>query len=174
MNARMEPSGGVLSVSASGGGRGRPARLRLLGAGLAAAALFLSGCGVGGASSSSPSPSASVRGAEPKRSGAASSGSTTAPAGMDTVKESELPAEGRRVLTAIRKGGPFAYERDGVVFGNYEKLLPGKKRGYYREYTVPTPGSSSRGARRIVVGGGAEKYYTSDHYETFKFIEEGQ
>jgi ribonuclease T1 len=83
-----------------------------------------------------------------------------------------LPREARETLRAIKRGGPFAFERDGVVFGNYERRLPQRNRGYYREYTVPTPGVKSRGARRIVSGAGAEYYYSDDHYRTFKRIRE--
>ena len=83
-----------------------------------------------------------------------------------------LPREAQQTLQAIKRGGPFAFERDGVVFGNYERRLPQRNRGYYREYTVPTPGVKSRGARRIVSGAGAEYYYSDDHYRTFKRIRE--
>jgi ribonuclease T1 len=88
----------------------------------------------------------------------------------------DLPREGREVLAQIRKGGPFAYERDGVVFGNREGLLPRQSRGYYHEYTVPTPGARNRGARRIVCGGPKTMpdvcYYTADHYNSFARIRE--
>jgi ribonuclease T1 len=83
-----------------------------------------------------------------------------------------LPREAQKTLLAIKRGGPFAFERDGVVFGNYERLLPQHHRGYYHEYTVPTPGAKSRGARRIIVGAGAEYYYSDDHYRSFKRIRE--
>lgn len=96
------------------------------------------------------------------------------PSGLATVRESQLPAEGRRTLALIRQGGPFPYERDGANFGNFERILPRKPGGYYKEYTVRTPGESDRGARRIVVGKAGEKYYTPDHYESFKFIDEGR
>ena len=86
----------------------------------------------------------------------------------------ELPAEARHTLELIRRGGPFPFpHKDGSTFGNFEKRLPVAARGYYREYTVPTPGSTDRGARRIVAGGGdraatsGEYYYTGDHYRTF-------
>lgn len=82
----------------------------------------------------------------------------------------ELPAEARETLQLIDRGGPFPYARDGVVFGNYENRLPPRHRGYYREYTVPTPGIRSRGARRIVAGYRGERYYTADHYRTFQRI----
>jgi ribonuclease T1 len=96
------------------------------------------------------------------------------PSGLATIRESQLPAEGRRTLALIRRGGPYPYGRDGVTFGNFERILPRKSGGYYREYTVPTPGESDRGARRIVAGKAGEKYYTADHYESFKFIAEGK
>lgn len=96
------------------------------------------------------------------------------PSGLAAVRESQLPAEGRRTLALIRQGGPFPYTRDGATFSNFERLLPRKSGGYYKEYTVPTPGESDRGARRIVAGRDGEKYYTPDHYESFKFIAEGK
>lgn len=87
----------------------------------------------------------------------------------------ELPAQGQAVMAQIRQGGPFRYEKDGTVFGNRERLLPGQTRGYYREYTVPTPGLSHRGARRIVCGGQQPRqpdacFYTQDHYSSFSLI----
>ncbi len=86
-----------------------------------------------------------------------------------------LPREAQRTLKLIIRGGPFPYERDGVVFGNREHRLPARARGYYHEYTVPTPGTRNRGARRIICGGDvqsiAECYYTSDHYQTFRRIQ---
>jgi ribonuclease T1 len=94
--------------------------------------------------------------------------------GLPTIRESQLPAEGRRTLILIRRGGPYPYTRDGVTFGNFERILPRKASGYYREYTVPTPGESDRGARRIVAGQAGDKYYTADHYASFKFIAEGK
>jgi ribonuclease T1 len=86
----------------------------------------------------------------------------------------ELPKEAREVLERIRTGGPFHYERDGVVFGNREKILPPEPRGYYHEYTVRTPGVKSRGARRIVCGGERTSpeacFYSDDHYRSFRRI----
>ncbi|MEV7202840.1 ribonuclease domain-containing protein [Streptomyces griseoluteus] len=91
-------------------------------------------------------------------------------AGMATVPESRLPVEARRTLALIDKGGPYPYARDGIVFGNFEGRLPGHRRGYYHEYTVPTPGSRDRGARRMVTGDGGEFYYTDDHYNSFRAV----
>jgi len=83
-----------------------------------------------------------------------------------------LPKEARDTLKLIKKGGPFPYPRDGVVFGNFERRLSLNERGYYREFTVPTPGSNNRGARRIIAGRNGEYYYTADHYKTFRRIKE--
>jgi ribonuclease T1 len=82
----------------------------------------------------------------------------------------DLPAEAQATLELIKAGGPFPYPQDGRVFSNREKLLPMQRRGYYREYTVRTPGVRERGARRIVAGSGGEHYYTADHYRSFKRI----
>lgn len=86
-----------------------------------------------------------------------------------------LPVQAQQVLSLIQAGGPFPYEKDGTVFGNRERLLPSNKRGYYREYTVVTPGLHHRGARRIVCGGMLVQqpdacYYTDDHYASFRRI----
>ena len=86
------------------------------------------------------------------------------------VSVKNLPPEARETLKLIEKGGPYPYDRDGIVFGNFEKRLPLKDRGYYHEFTVKTPGVKHRGARRIVAGKGGEKYYSDDHYKTFKRI----
>ncbi|MGZ8263001.1 MAG: ribonuclease domain-containing protein [Burkholderiales bacterium] len=91
---------------------------------------------------------------------------------LRSVPIADLPAEAGATLALVRSRGPFPYARDGVVFGNYERRLPARERGYYREYTVPTPGLSHRGARRIVVGRRGELYYTDDHYRTFRRVVE--
>jgi ribonuclease T1 len=83
-----------------------------------------------------------------------------------------LPPEARATLTLIKSGGPFSHPQDGRTFGNREKLLPPQQHGYYREYTVRTPGAHDRGARRIVAGSGGEYYYTADHYRSFQRIRE--
>lgn len=88
------------------------------------------------------------------------------------IARAALPPEARETLERIGRGGPFPYRQDGTTFHNRERLLPPGSRGYYREYTVPTPGRSDRGARRIVVGTGGERYYTDDHYRSFKRIRE--
>ena len=88
------------------------------------------------------------------------------------VALADLPPEARRTLALIHKSGPFPHDRDGIVFGNREKLLPLRERDWYREYTVPTPGARNRGARRIVVALSGEFYYTDDHYASFRRIRE--
>jgi ribonuclease T1 len=91
---------------------------------------------------------------------------------MQIVAVSTLPLEGRETLHLIKQGGPFLYARDGVIFNNFEKRLPKRQRGYYREFTVKTPGIRNRGARRIVCGQPVECYYSADHYQTFRRIVE--
>ena len=86
------------------------------------------------------------------------------------VPAGQLPPEARQTLALIKADGPFRYARDGAVFGNREGQLPRRERGYYREYTVKTPGARDRGARRIVAGRAGEFYYTDDHYRTFRRI----
>ena len=94
---------------------------------------------------------------------------------MGTISVAQLPQQGQQTYERIHQGGPFPYEKDGTVFGNRERLLPAAKRGFYREYTVKTPGSNSRGARRIVCGGQPKApdacFYTADHYSSFRRIQ---
>jgi ribonuclease T1 len=96
--------------------------------------------------------------------------------GPAIVKVAELPRQGQETYERIRQGGPFPHDKDGTVFGNRERQLPIEMRGYYREYTVATPFSRDRGARRIVCGGPARTphacYYTADHYASFRKIVE--
>ena len=92
-----------------------------------------------------------------------------------TIATAQLPSQGRDMMALIYQGGPFRYDKDGTAFGNREKILPSKNRGYYREYTVKTPGERSRGARRIICGGLKPAspdacYYTDDHYASFRRI----
>ena len=90
------------------------------------------------------------------------------------ISIAELPPEGQDTYARIGRGGPFRFEKDGVVFGNRERLLPVHARGYYREYTVATPGARDRGIRRIVCGGATRTpdvcYYSDDHYSSFRRI----
>lgn len=93
------------------------------------------------------------------------------------ISRGELPSECREILTLIHRGGPFPHDRDGIVFNNFEKRLPTRPRGHYREYTVSTPGVKHRGARRIVCGGEVPQrpeacWYTADHYQSFRKIAE--
>jgi ribonuclease T1 len=93
----------------------------------------------------------------------------------EPVSLSSLPAEARKTEQLIHSGGPFPFSRDGVVFGNYEKRLERRPRGYYHEYTVPTPGARNRGARRIICGGDKPTepdacFFTEDHYNSFHRI----
>ncbi|WP_131685010.1 ribonuclease domain-containing protein [Pseudarthrobacter sp. YALA5] len=157
----------------------------LLLTGLALVVLFaLGGTGFLESLTGSPTPAASpsaaagqaAPGSAAAGSGAPGSAAPAAPAnpsGLPAINESELPVEARQTLAAIRAGGPYRYSQDNKTFGNFERILPRRDSGYYREYTVPTPGESDRGARRIVAGSGGEKYYTQDHYDSFKFIAEG-
>ena len=142
--------------------------LRVLGTLFLCAALAgVVGCG----GESAPAPPAAAT-AEAS-SGGKPTGRSTLPGwvqGMATVRADALPQHAREVLALIDKGGPYAYRQDGTVFGNFEKVLPKQKRGYYHEFTVRTPGERDRGARRIVTGQGGELYYTDDHYETFKAV----
>ena len=117
---------------------------------------------------------------------AAFSGSVTATLALSTTSAvaadmalTDLPKEGKTTHALILKGGPYPYPKDGVTFGNFENNLPKQKRGYYKEFTVPTPGAKNRGARRIVCGAETREWnknnlaacwYTGDHYQTFQKI----
>lgn len=131
----------------------------------------------------SPAHTSAAASAKPSASAKSSGGPAAArptgtgvanPSRLPEVKASELPAEARQVLVLIARGGPYPYSRDNITFGNFERVLPQKPSGYYREFTVPTPGESDRGARRIIAGDAGEKYYTADHYSSFSFIAEGK
>jgi ribonuclease T1 len=96
---------------------------------------------------------------------------TDAASGLPVVRLAALPPEAGRTVELIDAGGPFPEpDHDGGTFGNREELLPDRPVGYYREYTVPTPGVDHRGARRIVAGDGEELYWTDDHYSSFSLI----
>lgn len=90
--------------------------------------------------------------------------------GLPTIAFDDLPRQAQDTIRLIDSGGPFPYHQDGSVFQNRERLLPRRPSGYYREYTVITPGESDRGARRIVAGAAGELYYTADHYDSFKRV----
>ncbi len=94
------------------------------------------------------------------------------PRGITIVDVIDLPKEARQTIALIKKGGPYPYKKDGVVFGNFEHRLPLHGRGYYKEFTVPSPGARNRGARRIILGKAGELYYTDDHYESFRLVRE--
>ncbi|SMG57250.1 ribonuclease [Paraburkholderia susongensis] len=95
---------------------------------------------------------------------------------VGTIALAQLPREAVNTLNLIAAGGPYPYEKDGIVFGNFERVLPAHRRGYYHEYTVPTPHARNRGARRIVCGGPLQRtdncYYSDDHYTSFNRIVE--
>lgn len=100
--------------------------------------------------------------------------STSSVQSVGSICYSALPSQAYDTLRLIDKGGPFPYSQDGVVFSNREHVLPSEASGYYHEYTVKTPGSPTRGARRIVTGQQSdEDYYTSDHYATFDLVDRG-
>ncbi|MEV7418910.1 ribonuclease domain-containing protein [Streptomyces sp. NPDC089919] len=131
---------------------------------LVTAALAACGGGAGGSASA---------GASARPSAAASTGPVRTPdwaGGLPVVRAAELPPQARDTLLLIDRGGPYPYRQDGTVFGNFERVLPRQKRGYYHEYTVRTPGSRDRGARRLVTGQGGELFYTGDHYKSFKAV----
>ena len=124
-----------------------------------------------------PSRSATVTGtAQPtqRHPGSSSSSSADVPtSGLPWVAESALPREAHHTLDLIRAGGPYPYPRnDDKTFTNRERVLPKQPSGYYREYTVVTPGSDDRGARRIISGRDGDRYYTDDHYASFRQIRE--
>ncbi len=108
-------------------------------------------------------------------SGAASAKESQAYAAGTSVALASLPPQARTTYNLVLQGGPFPYDKDGDIFGNRERQLPAQPRGYYREYTVKTPGASNRGTRRIVCGGQPVTapqacYYTADHYASFRRI----
>jgi ribonuclease T1 len=123
-----------------------------------ALALGLAGCAAGGTTTIEPHATRSTQGID-------------AVSGLPWIQQSELPPEALRTLQEIDDGGPYDYPgKDDTTFTNAEGLLPDHESGYYREYTVETPGSPDRGARRIVTGDGGEFYYTDDHYRSFRRI----
>ncbi len=123
----------------------------------------------GGADSGAPLPGVKVT------QSTQATGSADPVSGLTWIDEAKLPAQAKETLELIRAGGPYPYPRnDDQTFGNREGLLPKKSTGYYKEYTVVTPGSQDRGERRIIKGAGGELYYTADHYQSFRRIREGR
>jgi ribonuclease T1 len=163
-----------MAPSASAGRQRYRWLLLLLAAGLLVAWMFLDGAQrddteTGG--SATPSGTSSPTHELTETNTPTSDPSTDPESGLPIVQVSALPPEAARTLELIDRGGPFPEpEHDGGTFQNREALLPEQPMGYYREYTVPTPGSDDRGARRIVAGEGGELYYTGDHYSSFSRI----
>jgi ribonuclease T1 len=142
---------GVLALAALVGG------LVLFGA-------YLTGGPLGGALAPNTAPPSGG----PARSVPAKQSTRDPETGLRWAELSALPVEARRVVATIDRGGPFRYAQDGATFGNRERLLPSRPAGFYREYTVDTPGSQDRGARRVITGdAGRMLFYTADHYNTF-------
>jgi ribonuclease T1 len=128
---------------------------------LAVTLLGVVGIGLLGAGASSTAPSASP---------SPSAGYQTPCSGLPGIAVADLPQQARDTLALIDRGGPYPYSQDNTVFGNLERVLPERPKGYYREYTVVSPGSSSRGTRRLVVGAQGDIYFTADHYQTFRQV----
>ncbi|MEE1754996.1 ribonuclease domain-containing protein [Streptomyces sp. SP18CS02] len=105
--------------------------------------------------------------------GTATAAAPVTAAAVGDICYSDLPSQAHDTLDLIEAGGPFPFRQDGTVFQNREGILPSKTTGYYHEYTVITPGSSTRGARRIVTGSAEQDYYTADHYESFDLVDHG-
>ncbi|MFJ1701965.1 ribonuclease domain-containing protein [Kitasatospora sp. NPDC088346] len=133
---------------------------------LTALALVLAVCAPAGCGGSAPGPAASTVSAAGSPGGWVPDSSALA-----DVCRSALPEQAARTLALIAAGGPYPYRTDGVVFENRENRLPRRRGGYYHEYTVTTPGSGDRGARRVVTGTAGERYWTADHYESFREID---
>ncbi|MBA3468405.1 MAG: hypothetical protein H0T53_02050 [Herpetosiphonaceae bacterium] len=122
----------------------------------------------------SPAPGSPVAQATNSPAAAPASRATATPRlvtdGLPAIAVDRLPPEAWDTIALIDRGGPFPYQKDGATFGNRERLLPRQPSGYYREYTIITPGSADRGARRIVAGDAGELYYTDDHYASFRRV----
>ncbi|MDX2564889.1 ribonuclease domain-containing protein [Streptomyces sp. TX20-6-3] len=126
--------------------------------------VLLAGCSSSGGGAGPAAPARTTAGATVE------TAAPTGTSGLPTVRAADLPPEARRTLDLIARGGPYPYAKDGAVFSNFERILPREERGYYREYTVRTPGERDRGARRIVTGRDGEIYWTDDHYESFREV----
>ncbi|MFH9569323.1 ribonuclease domain-containing protein [Streptomyces sp. NPDC017454] len=139
---------------------------------LGAAAAALSALLVGGTVSATTANASATANATTMASGVLSEGAAAAAVG--DICYSDLPSQAHDTLDLIEQGGPYPFEQDGTVFQNREGILPGQSTGYYHEYTVITPGSDTRGARRIVTGEDyQEDYYTADHYASFDLVDHG-
>jgi ribonuclease T1 len=131
----------------------------------------------GASSSSTTAPSASARATQAAGQRPTTTTTTKKPSkcvpisGVDMVSVDKLPSQAIDTLQSIAAGPPYPFKKDGVVFQNRERILPKESKSYYHEFTVVTPGSSDRGAKRIIVGGCDERWYTEDHYATFRLIE---
>jgi len=134
---------------------------------------LLAGCGRGSGTSSAASSPTGSGSALAAPSGAASLAPAVAVSALPTMTVAQLPKEGVTTLRLIDSGGPFPYSKDGVTFSNREGRLPAHPSGWYQEYTVVTPGSSDRGARRIIAGKDGGRFYTSDHYASFREVLSG-
>jgi ribonuclease T1 len=169
--------------------RDRPVAAPLVGAlgwarpailGVVLAAFVIAGCSAATSPAPTPAPAATASTVAGSATASTVAGSATAstvasPAvdegsGLPIIEVVDMPPEALATIALIRAGGPFPYSQDGAVFGNREGLLPAHEKGWYHEYTVETPGSPDRGARRIVTGGDGTFYWTDDHYATFRVI----
>jgi ribonuclease T1 len=110
------------------------------------------------------------RGATPEATVVAPSASGTPRSNLPTVPVADLPHEAIEALALIDQGGPYPFRQDGTIFGNFEHRLPERERGYYREFTVVTPGEDDRGRRRLIAGAAGDIYYSDDHYDTFRQV----
>jgi ribonuclease T1 len=166
----VKVSGAVVRRLGPGG------RRVLLGALLVVLAVVVAGCGGGPARSPDAAggqvPATSRVALTSPVSSAAAPSAVDRASGLPGIAVEDLPPEARATIGLIRDGGPFPYEQDGAVFGNRERLLPPQPAGWYREYTVATPGSDDRGARRIVAGSDGTLYWTDDHYASFWLVDE--
>ncbi|MCY4727507.1 ribonuclease [Nocardioides sp. STR2] len=160
-------------AAAASTGRERYRWLLLLAAAAMLVAWLVTGSGGDDAGDGGPtsSPGSSSSSSSPADDAPSTDEATDAASGLPVVLLADLPPEAARTVELIDAGGPFPEPaHDGGTFGNREELLPDRPMGYYREYTVPTPGSDDRGARRIVAGDDGELYWTDDHYSSFSRI----
>ncbi|WP_327178805.1 ribonuclease [Streptomyces sp. NBC_01335] len=149
-----------------------PPRVITLGGTAALLSALLVGAPVS-AAVAEPSPTSAAAYASSPAYAASSPYTLLSVASVGSICYSDLPSQAHDTLDLIDAGGPFPYSQDGVVFQNREGVLPSKATGYYHEYTVVTPGSTTRGARRIVTGSAVQDYYTADHYVTFDLVDHG-